>query len=98
MPDQNDQAGAKQKTKSRRLLNPRRVQSLLKRAQETMLADSRDPKLTAQERIALLKVASEYVRALAVAEGRRRTEDRAKRAADKKAELAASKSKTIFDD
>jgi hypothetical protein len=97
MPEET-KAGAKPKAKPRRLLNPRRVQSLLKRAQETMLADSWDPKLTAQERITLLKVASEYVRALAVAEGRRRTEDRAKRAADKKAELAAAKSKTIFDD
>jgi hypothetical protein len=98
MAAEQEKPGAKPKTKSRRLLNPRRVQSLLKHAQETMLADSRDPKLTAQERIAILKVASEYVRALAVAEGRRRTEDRAKRVADRKAGLAAAKSKTIFDD
>jgi hypothetical protein len=90
-------SGSKPKAKARRLLNPRRVQSLLKRVQETMLADSRDPKLTAQERIACLKAAAEYVKALGAADGRRRTADRAQRAAEKKLELSATKSKSPWE-
>jgi hypothetical protein len=93
MPDEKDQAGVKQTHKSRRLLNPRRVQSLLKRAQETLLGDSRDPKLTAQERIACLKAAAEYVKALGAADGRRRRDERANRAAEKK-ELADKSNST----
>ena len=84
MAAEQEKPGAKPKTKSRRLLNPRRVQSLLKRAQEMMLADSRDPKLTAQERIACLKAASQYVQALGAADGRRRRDEKSKREAAKR--------------
>ena len=75
---------AKPKAKARRLLNPRRVQSLLRRVHEAMLLDSRDPKLTAQERIAILKVGAEYVKALGAADGRRRRDEKSKKEAAKK--------------
>ena len=84
MPDQNDQAGAKPKSKSRRLLNPRRVQSLLKRIHEALLLDSKDSKLTAQEKVSLLKSGAEYIRALGAADGRRRRDEKSKREAAKK--------------
>lgn len=84
MADEIKAAGARPKVKSRRLLNPRRVQSLLKRVQETMLADSQDPKLTAQERVACFKAASQYVQALGAADGRRRRDEKSKREASKK--------------
>lgn len=93
MADEIKAAGAKPKAKSRRLLNPRRCQSLLKRIQETLLIDSRDPKLTAQERIACLKAAAQYIQALAAADGRRRRDERANRAAEKK-ELADKSNST----
>ena len=46
----------------RSLLNPRRVQSLVKRAHEQMWADTKGPKLTAQEKVAILKAAADYVK------------------------------------
>jgi len=87
MADEKDQAGAKANYKSRALLNPRRLQSLLKRAHEVMLADAKDPQLTHEQKLAYLKAGTEYAKLLAAADGRRRTADRAKRAAEKK-ELA----------
>jgi hypothetical protein len=75
---------AKPKAKPRRLLNPRRVQSLLKRAHEVLLLDSKDPKMTVQERVSLLKSGSEYIKALGAADGRRRRDEKSKREAAKK--------------
>jgi len=75
---------AKSKSKSRRLLNPRRVQSLLRRVHESLLSDSKDPKLTPQERIEILKVSAEYVKALGAADVRRRRDEKSKRDASKK--------------
>jgi hypothetical protein len=76
MPDETKAAGAKPKYRPRRLLNPRRVQGMLKRVSELMLADSRNPTLTTQERIACLKAAADYTKTLATAEGRKRKEHR----------------------
>jgi hypothetical protein len=85
-------AGAKQTYKSRALLNPRRLQSLLKRAHEVMLADAKDPQLTHQEKLAYLKAGAECAKLLAAADGRRRTADKAKRAAQKKQEFSTGRS------
>ena len=85
---------AKPKYRPRRLLNPRRVQGMLKRVSELMLSDSRNPSLTTQERIACLKAAADYTKALATAEGRKRKEYKA----EEKMRQATAKSKTIFDD
>ena len=92
MADEKDQAGAKQTYKSRALLNPRRLQSLLKRTHEVMLADVKDPQLTHQEKLAYLKAGAEYAKLLAAADGRRRTQDKAKRAAEKKQEFSPGRS------
>jgi hypothetical protein len=97
MADEKDQAGPKQTHQSRSLLNPRRLQSLLKRAHEVMLADAKDPKLTHEQKLAYLRAGAEYAKLLAAADGRRRTQDRAKRAADKKAELAAAKARSPWE-
>ena len=78
------EAGAKPKAKPRRLLNPRRVQSLLRRAHEALLLDSKDPKMTVQEKVSLLKSGAEYVKALGAADGRRRRDEKSKREAAKK--------------
>jgi hypothetical protein len=92
MPDETKGA-AKPKAKPRQLLNPRRAQSLLKRAHEALLLDSKDPKMTVQEKVSLLKSGAEYVKALGAADGRRRREERANRAAEKK-ELADKSNST----
>jgi hypothetical protein len=68
---------AKRNYTSRKALNPRRCQSLLKRVSETMLADSRNPTLTHQERLAYLELGTKYSQILASVEGRRRTAQRA---------------------
>jgi hypothetical protein len=78
---------AKHEYKSKALLNPRRMQSLLKRAHEVMLADAKDPQLTHDQKLAYLKAGAEYAKLLAAADGRRRAKDKAQRAAEKK-ELA----------
>lgn len=62
---------------AKRLLNPRRLQSLLKRTHEALLADSRHPMLTPQERLAYLKVGAETAKLLGMAEGQRRKDLRA---------------------
>jgi hypothetical protein len=85
-------AGSKDKYRPRRLLNPRRIQSLLKRAHEVMMADARNPQLTAQEKLEYLKTGAEYAKLLAAAEKQRRTEGKAKRTADKKLVFSAGKS------
>jgi hypothetical protein len=79
-----EKPGAKPKYRPRRLLSPRRVQDMLKRVYELMLSDSRNPSLTTKERIACLKAAAEYTGALGMAEGRRRSEDKARQAANEK--------------
>jgi len=94
MAAEQEKPGAKSNYRPRRLLNPRRVQGMLKRVSELMLADSRNPTLTTQERIACLKAAADYTKALATAEGRKRKEYRA----EEKTRQATAKSKTIFDD
>ena len=94
MAAEQEKLGAKPKYRPRRLLNPRRVQGMLKRVSEMMLADSRNPTLTTQERVACLKAAADYTKALATAEGRKRKEYRA----EEKMRQATAKSKTIFDD
>jgi hypothetical protein len=97
MADEKDQAGAKPNYKSRSLLNPRRLQSPLKRAHEVMLADAKNPQLTHQEKLAYLKAGAEYAKLLAAADGRRRTQDRANRAAGKRLELSAAKAKSPWE-
>ena len=92
MPGRKRPDWAEAKYKSRALLNPRRLQSLLKRAQEVMLADAKNPQLTHQEKLAYLKAGAEYAKLLAAADGRRRTADKAKRAAQKKQEFSTGRS------
>ncbi len=77
MAAENEKPGAKQKYKTRRALNPRRCQSLLKRVYETMLADSKNPTLTHKERLAYLEAGTKYSQILANVEGRRQAEDKA---------------------
>jgi len=84
-------AGAKQTYKSRALLNPRRLQSLLKRAHEVMLADAKNPQLTHEQKLAYLKAGAEYAKLLAAADGRRRTADRVKIVAEKKQGYSAGR-------
>jgi hypothetical protein len=94
MAEEQEKPGAKPKYRPRRLLNPSRVQGMLKRVSEMMLGDSRNPTLTTQERIACLKAAADYTKALATAEGRKGKESKA----EEKMRQATAKSKTIFDD
>lgn len=74
----------------KRLLNPRRLQSLLKRAHETLLADTRNPMLTPQERLAYLKAGATYAKLLGIADGRRRKDL-------KTAEAVRRTAETLFD-
>jgi hypothetical protein len=74
---------AKHGYKSKALLNPRRMQSLLKRAHEALLNDAKDPQLTHEQKLDYLKTAAEYAKLLAAADTRRRSHDKAQQKADK---------------
>jgi hypothetical protein len=93
MAAENEKPGAKPRAKSRRLLNPRRVQSLLRRVHEITLSDAKNPLLTAQEKLEYFKAGAEYAKLLAAADGRRRAKDKAQRAVEKK-ELADKSNST----
>jgi hypothetical protein len=82
-----DQVKTIKPPRKRRLLNPRRVQSLLKRLHETMLADSKNPALTAKEKLEYLKAGAEYTKALSAAEGHRRSDEKRKVEQKKKATM-----------
>jgi hypothetical protein len=83
MPEETKGA-ARPKTKSRRLLNPRRIQSLLRRVHEGMINDAKDPKLTVQEKLTYLQVGAEYAKLLGAADVRRRSDLKHKREAARK--------------
>jgi hypothetical protein len=84
MPDKTE-AGAKPKSKkSRRLLNPRRLQSLLRRVHEITLNDVKNPLLTVEQKLEYFKAGVEYAKLLAGADVRRRSDVKFKREAARK--------------
>ena len=93
MPDQNDQAGAKQKTKPRRLLNPRRVQSLLYGIEQAMLKDRKEAKLTTAEKLAYVSAGAKYAAILSEAQKR---QDNKTTKADKDSKAGESGMDAIF--
>lgn len=57
-------AGAQDKTKPRKQLNPRRAQSLLYEVEQALQKDRKEPKLTAREKIGYLNVGAKLAKIL----------------------------------
>jgi hypothetical protein len=99
MPDpQETKRPRKKEHNPRRILNPKRCQSLLKRVHEAMMADAKSPQLSAKEKLEYLKLGAEYSKILSLAETRRQINEKQKVKEATKAESKAASKEGLFND